>query len=589
MPKKPNGLRRRGNVWEYRKVVPNDVRGIIGKTEIIRSLQTSDYKAALLKHPIVMIEVRNWIAAARRQRPQTKSPTKESITSLSPEEMSCITMVWFYKLEQSSLTLRSSLKKLPPDEKDELERNFMHDITALDQEDLPYDDNMYLTDWAKKETTELLKAHSIQLPQGSAEFKQIKSLVSRGLIENITRTLNLLKGEGEKKTDVFFDEVDSYKPLPESVRKGIPSERVTVVQLLEKYCREGRRGKIPRERTIAQYRVQVGRFVEFIGKDQSIESISRDDFINYRDLLRRIPSNATKHFPGKTYQEIVDLPQAIPLPKMSARTISKNIETLSMIFGYGEKYGLIKSNHAQNIPTLQQTESPQRGRKSFSVEQLQKIFSAPLYTGCVDDRSNYSKVGTNVLKHARYWVPLIALFTGMRLNEICQLYVEDIKDADGFSYIVIRTTRDDGSTAKDKRLKNASAFRSVPIHPELQAMGFLQYVNTIRDKQSERLFPELKYVNDGYSDHFQKWFSRFLHSLGLKSMGRQICFHTFRHTFRDATRNAGMVTDHYNRLCGWVETKSEGSEYGDGAAEAVLYEQISKVSYTGLDLSHLKQ
>lgn len=107
MPKKPNGLRRRGNVWECRKVVPDDVRNIIGKKEIIRSLQTSDYQTALRKHRIVMFEVDNQIDAARRKLEQQQAAKAAQdgtppIRALSTEEIQSIVLTWFHDLESGN-------------------------------------------------------------------------------------------------------------------------------------------------------------------------------------------------------------------------------------------------------------------------------------------------------------------------------------------------------------------------------------------------------------------------------------------------------------------------------------------------------
>ena len=53
-------------------------------------------------------------------------------------------------------------------------------------------------------------------------------------------------------------------------------------------------------------------------------------------------------------------------------------------------------------------------------------------------------------KPAYYWVPLLGLYTGARLNEICQLYVNDIKEIDKIWCIDINRK------TNDKKLKNAS-------------------------------------------------------------------------------------------------------------------------------------
>lgn len=80
---------------------------------------------------------------------------------------------------------------------------------------------------------------------------------------------------------------------------------------------------------------------------------------------------------------------------------------------------------------------------------------------------------------------MLALYTGARLNELCQLLVNDIKfDGD----IAFFSINDDG----DKKLKTSAAVRIVPIHSELVKMGFMDYVKEMREKKSVRLFPELK-------------------------------------------------------------------------------------------------
>lgn len=59
-----------------------------------------------------------------------------------------------------------------------------------------------------------------------------------------------------------------------------------------------------------------------------------------------------------------------------------------------------------------------------------KAFDAPLYRGCMDDGASYA-MPDRAVPGVVYWIPLIALYTGMRLNEICQLDVADIQIVEG--------------------------------------------------------------------------------------------------------------------------------------------------------------
>ena len=96
----------------------------------------------------------------------------------------------------------------------------------------------------------------------------------------------------------------------------------------------------------------------------------------------------------------------------------------------------IAKNPARGLQ-LAETVHPQDRRKPFELWQLQRIFSAPIYTGCRDEQNGYSVPGPVIASGARYWVPLIGLFSGMRLNEVCQLDVADIRLIEGVPCFVI--------------------------------------------------------------------------------------------------------------------------------------------------------
>lgn len=58
------------------------------------------------------------------------------------------------------------------------------------------------------------------------------------------------------------------------------------------------------------------------------------------------------------------------------------------------------------------------------------------------------------------------------LNEICQLYIDDIKISKGIWYFHINDERD------DQHIKNPQSNRIVPIHPVLIDLGILEYARS---------------------------------------------------------------------------------------------------------------
>jgi len=65
MPKPPR-LQRRRHRYYVRAAAPEDVRTVIGKTEVIRSLKTADYREALRRLALASAEVDAEFAEARR-------------------------------------------------------------------------------------------------------------------------------------------------------------------------------------------------------------------------------------------------------------------------------------------------------------------------------------------------------------------------------------------------------------------------------------------------------------------------------------------------------------------------------------------
>ena len=113
-------------------------------------------------------------------------------------------------------------------------------------------------------------------------------------------------------------------------------------------------------------------------------------------------------------------------------------------------------------------------------------------------------------------MPLLALYTGARLNELCKLRVRDVRNDEEILYIDINTYRHNDNSV-DPGVKTSASSRGVPVHGDLDRFGFSTFVDACRRAGYERLFPELK--PDAYgklSGRFGKHFARFLKSIGIK-------------------------------------------------------------------------
>ncbi|WP_374658764.1 site-specific integrase [Phenylobacterium sp.] len=275
---------------------------------------------------------------------------------------------------------------------------------------------------------------------------------------------------------------------------------------------------------------------------------------------------------------------------MSPSNINTYLNKVGGVFNWAVKEEMMDRNPANGL-RVPDAALRRDKRLPFSTAQLRAIFTAPLHTGCRDDGHGYAAPGNCRPRNARFWIPLISLFNGLRLNEACQLDVTDVRLIEEVPCFVI--TEASAGSATDKRLKTASSARVVPIHPELVALRFMDFVVERRRAGEIKLFGEVGLGATGYrSTTFSAWFTRFTGK--AKARSNKTCFHSFRHNFRDALREARIERDIALALGGWSAPGGSGSSasvsdaYGSGYRVATLFEAISRVSYPDLDLSHLE-
>jgi integrase len=156
-----------------------------------------------------------------------------------------------------------------------------------------------------------------------------------------------------------------------------------------------------------------------------------------RDLFIAMPSNATKKFPRLSLRQAVEQATGMALPRLATKTVNNYTVKMASLLNWAMKEEFIDRNPARGLK-VEAGVGDSKERVPFSPQQLQAIFEAPLYTGCQNDGGGYAKPGVNRPKGTRFWIPLLGLFHGMRLNECCQLRVEDITERDGVPVMLVR-------------------------------------------------------------------------------------------------------------------------------------------------------
>lgn len=296
----------------------------------------------------------------------------------------------------------------------------------------------------------------------------------------------------------------------------------------------------------------------------------------------------------KTIKSLAEFLNSKPIAEISRKDIAEFavhlIETGNSPVTSRQKVGILKTifNSAINKELLDKNPTdhfklpykrPHKPRVGFTIEDLSRIFGSPIYT------QGYLPLGGG--KIACFWLPLLALYTGARLEELAQLQVSDIRAAKGLGYYL--SISDLANTGA--QLKNAHSRRNIPLHPVLIACGFLDHVRNRQEDSSKGgyLFPDLKINPRGKrSGYFSNWFSGYLRRKVGVSDTRKV-FHSFRHTFKDLCRKHGIEEAVHDALTGH-KSPSASREYGnDEFPLEPLFAAIARYEVPDLDLSHLHE
>ncbi|OAP47426.1 hypothetical protein ATC00_22475 [Sinorhizobium americanum] len=533
----------------------------VGKREITISLGTSDYKAAAKRARLetVRLDV-EW----DNQRDALKRGQTHALAStVSEAELRRLVLSDFWSSQQVTSIVRvetddgltnlesleAELGGLETGDPSSLAGVFAHAKTLILEGKLPIN---LPPDWKIGEHLGAFEA--------SPELTRLLELLRRSDVEKIKRLIDRFEGgHGDNAFDPLFAGVSSISRAPSA------TEGITLGDAIKRFETDPTRAHLG-DTADAKYVVTFRTMKEVIGAERHLASITRAECAAVQEVIAGLPANVSKLKPYancKTMRAIVTKAAERQDRLMSPGTVRVYTHTLSAFFNWAIRKGLLVINPATRLAPAKG--SAEVSRRPFTVDELNKIASG------LPEWSDDGRLP------GRYWVPLIAIFSGMRLGEIVSLTVDEVAVRDQVECFVLRKTQ-------DKSLKTAGSERVVPLHPQLKQLGLLQRVATLREQGVTRLFPDLRGgTQDELSDLFQKRFSYWLKTV-LAINERGVSFHSFRHGFRDALREAGVPIDATRALGGWARSGGVEERYGQGTRPATLARWLTEVEYPDLIL-----
>ena len=293
---------------------------------------------------------------------------------------------------------------------------------------------------------------------------------------------------------------------------------------------------------------QVRQFVEIVselehGRDIRVDELSREHIRSYFDTLKHLPCRlcGQRQFTGKGWLQLADMGRSGQIERLlSVKTMEVRQTNVRSFVNWCElEYrGAVQAKYVNSgFPkVLSDKDIRRKGvkRESFTQDELKALFG---------DMGKYVQATEGV--PSRFWAPLIALYSGMRLEEICQLLLSDIVKVDGV--LCFSINEESGGSGYVKHVKSSAGIRKVPVHPHLwDELGLRKFVASRWAKTPEEnytstlLFPDLQervnavnHATVKLGSALTHWFTRYRRSVGVGGQHGEPstkAFHSFRHT-----------------------------------------------------------
>lgn len=366
---------------------------------------------------------------------------------------------------------------------------------------------------------ELIQIGKILLDSKINHLKAINDKINKGYY-NKAKLIN---------TNTIINSIDKIKPIEEV------EEIQTISSTFAKYIKYQSKEDNWKKDTL-DLNIRVFKLLDMYFKDKSLKNIKFEDLIDFRDILFEIPlSYTTKNFfKGKDLDFIIN--NNDDYEKLSNNVIHKYIIRVNQYFDYMYKLDYIVKIDFK-IPNI---DPKGKKRQNYTNEEIQKI----------------SDLMKNDTKENQF-IASVATYMGMRLKEITQLKREDIIEI-GDIYCISININDDKTTKTD------TSIRTIPIHPKLIELGFLDFV---------------KSKNDNLFDIDNRSFSTYFRRTYKNLINENKTFYCLRHNFIDTLTQNNQKIEHIKAFVGHAQSDKTTFGYTNPLNVKLLSELLKFIDY----------
>ena len=607
-----SNLRRRGGVYWFRRRVPDAIRAAVGKNEISHSLMTASPSVAraraksawlqteamfleMARNPSLSIKQAMLLIEQLASEPLLDSPTSDELVNSLLGGKGAVAALLFNK-EAMSLVM-----DLPDGRRRHIAAHLtlmaermesgvarLGQAVALDQVDL-----------------EKHRGSQERARADEAEAALMQTKRAAEVAEEVNRRLAAIAATHAEPLPAPVLPPPALPAQPDVDTRHTPSAKSPspmLSVLAEDFFRSRLDDDGMTHQVVGQERGTVRRFIEACS-DRRPNYYGRGDVSEFLGIMRKLPATYGKSPKDKdiSLTDLIARADKGNLPRVKAKTAQCHLTNLSQLFRFAvDKGHMSVAERAELVGSHRVRRSKDAvaardERGAWTSEELVKLFDSPVWRGC--HPVNRSQPGDEIIRDAKFWIPLLALFHGARLEEFADLYRRDIQIIDG-TWVIdlvesVQADDEDGTTEDERmrRLKNVNAKRKVPVHPELLRMGFIAYVTTTAPGADDPLFPDLEpQGKDGKrGPRMTRWFVEYRKATGIYRPG--VAVHALRHNANTRLRNLISGFQHERAVAymfGHSQGGGEGRERydkGPGLKEAAA--TLALLTYPDLDFSHL--
>jgi integrase len=284
--------------------------------------------------------------------------------------------------------------------------------------------------------------------------------------------------------------------------------------------------------------------------DRPLEELTRADIERFIEEFWKYPAQQGQRS-GQTAREVL---QAGGAPQSRAN-VFKRLAHIRQFLAYCRDKNYVQSEVVQEIDLVLAKDTARAREKAALAAAGSDGVIADGYVAF--SRSDLGTLfGEDFARHAknnpaRFWIPLLGLYAGLRVGEASQLRPSDFQTVDGIQ--CLRVAGESVGQAVDntaQRVKTVASLRVVPVHPRLVELGLMKFVVTRMAAKQKWMWDGLLWTaKSGFGKYPSRDFQKLAEKTGVYQPRRKV-FHSLRSTIAQELELQGLEGDLIDRFLG---------------------------------------